>query len=95
MEEGSNLQTGYLVVSTKGRDAGVVYLIASRPCEDYMRLVNGDHRKLINAKLKKQKHVRALDIKLNKIEEKFKNNVKIFDSEIYSAIKKALSGEQV
>lgn len=84
-----NLQLGYLVKSIKGRDKDNIYLIITRPNQQYMRLVDGNHRKLINPKLKKIKHIKPLDIKIDKLQQKLLENVKIFDSEIYSAIKKA------
>lgn len=84
-----NLQVGYLVESIQGRDKNERYLILTRPDNNYTRLVNGSSRKLINPKLKKIKHIKPLDIKLEKIQEKLLNNVKIFDSEVYSAIKKS------
>ena len=87
--EKENLEPGYLVESTQGRDEGNVYLILTRPSEQYMRLIDGNHKLLINPKLKKLRHVKPLNIKLEKLQEKISNNVKIFDSEVYSAIKKA------
>ena len=89
-----NLQVGCLAVSKAGRDKGNIYLILSRQDEQYVRLVDGNHRKIFNPKLKKIKHIQPLDIEISKIKEKLLNNVKVFDSEIYSAIKKAVDADQ-
>lgn len=90
MKNIGTFEVGDLVVSTKGRDEGTVYVIINKVDQNYVRLVDGNYKKFINPKLKKTKHIKLLNIKLEKIEAKIKENIKIFDSEIYSAIKKAL-----
>jgi large subunit ribosomal protein L14e len=90
MKNIDTFEVGDLVVSTKGRDAGTTYVIINKVDSNYVRLVDGNHKKFINPKLKKTKHIKLLNIKLEKIEAKIKENTKIFDSEVYSAIKKAL-----
>ena len=93
MEEIDNLQVGSLVTSTKGRDEKKVYLVLKKVDENYYLLVDGDHKKLANPKLKKIKHIKSLNIVLEKLQTKINENSKIFDSEIYSAIKKALENK--
>ena len=53
MEEIDNLQVGYLVVSTQGRDSGRTYLIMNKIDDNHCLLVEGNHKKMINPKLKK------------------------------------------
>ena len=90
MKNIDTFEVGDLVVSTKGRDEGTTYVIINKVDSNYVRLVDGNYKKFINPKLKKTKHIKLLNIKLEKIEAKIKDNIKIFDSEVYSAIKKAL-----
>lgn len=90
MEEESKLQVGSLVRSKAGRDITRVYMIKQLVDSNYVLLVDGNFKKIANPKLKKIKHLELLHITLEKIKTKLENNMKVFDSEIYSAIKKAL-----
>lgn len=77
---------GTLAMSTKGRDCGNIYLIYSAtPTE--VNLVDGDARKIKNPKKKNIKHIKLLDAKSDSIQGKIAENLKVFDSEIYSFIK--------
>lgn len=77
---------GNLCKSTCGRDNGNIYLIyQATPTEVF--LVNGDARKIKNPKKKNIKHIELLDAKSLAIQEKIAENLKVFDSEIYSFIK--------
>lgn len=87
------VQIGCLVESTQGRDKGRIYMITKVVDKNYALLVDGDIKKQQNPKLKKLKHVKSLNIKLEKIEKKLNENTKVFDTEVYSAIKKALENK--
>jgi len=89
MEQVSNLQVGSLVKSKAGRDEGRIYMVYHLVDSQYVELVDGNFKKTINPKLKKEKHLELLNITLDKIKAKLESNMKVFDSEIYSAIKKA------
>lgn len=90
MEQDSNIQVGSLIRSLKGRDEGQIYVVYHIVDSQYVELVDGNFRKLANPKLKKVKHLELLPITLDKIKVKLESNMKVFDSEIYSAIKKSL-----
>jgi|AntRauTorcE11897_2_1112592.scaffolds.fasta_scaffold00001_399 ribosomal protein L14E/L6E/L27E len=93
MEDTDSINSGYLVESLQGRDKGRIYLVLNKVNNLYVKLVDGTHKKIINPKLKKLKHIKPLNIKLDKIQHKLSENAKVFDSEIYSAIKKALESK--
>ena len=80
-------ELGFLVKSKVGRDKGRIYVIINRSNDSYVRLIDGDKRKFYNPKLKNIKHLEPLNHRLDKIALKLDENKKIFDSEIYSAIK--------
>ena len=84
---------GDLVISIKGRDSGSVYMIITKPTDKLVRVVDGDLRKTINPKLKNVLHIKHTGINLDKIKEKLLSSEKVFDSEIYSAIKKSIESK--
>jgi ribosomal protein L14E/L6E/L27E len=90
MKQIDNFQVGSLVTSKAGRDTGRIYMILRFVDDNYVELVDGNHRKMRNPKLKKIKHLISLSITLEKIKTKLEENLKVFDTETYSAIKKAL-----
>ncbi|MBE5746163.1 MAG: hypothetical protein E7359_02630 [Clostridiales bacterium] len=77
---------GSLAQSLKGRDSGNVYLIYSAT-NTQVWLVDGDARKIKNPKKKNLKHIKLLNAKSESIKQKITENLKVFDSEIYSFIK--------
>jgi len=85
----NQFHVGELVQSLKGRDEGRIYMVYKIIDNDYVSLVDGNFKLQQNPKLKKVKHMKTLSITLDKIENKLLNNIKVFDSEIYSAMKKA------
>ena len=78
---------GKLALSTKGRDMGNIYLIYKATINEVI-MVDGNARKIINPKKKNIKHIKLLDVQSSNIREKIEKNLKVFDSEIYSFIKK-------
>ncbi len=77
---------GKLAISKMGRDAGNIYLIYSFGV-NYVELVDGNAKKIINPKKKNIKHIKILEEQSPNIREKILKNLKVFDSEIYSFIK--------
>lgn len=77
---------GNLAESTCGRDCGNIYLIFSATNTE-VYLVDGNARKIKNPKKKNLKHIKLLDAKNVSIKQKIAENLKVFDSEIYSFIK--------
>lgn len=86
-----NCKIGHFAKSISGRDCGSIYLIY-QVSDDYCYLVNGDNRLQTNPKKKNTKHIVILNEKSEKIAKKIIEKTKIFDAEIYSAIKKYIEG---
>lgn len=79
---------GDIVVSRQGRDEGVFYIVIALLTDNYYMLVNGDNKKFENPKRKIKKHLDKTGKTIDNIKAKLEKGDKIFDSEIYSAIKK-------
>lgn len=81
------LKIGSYVKSIKGRDKGNVYIV-KKIFEKKVELVDGCGKTNDKPKQKNVKHIEVLGNCSNKIGTKFTNGNKVFDEEIYSAIKK-------
>lgn len=81
------LKIGSFVKSNKGRDKDNIYIVLEI-FEKSVALVDGNGKTLDKPKIKNIKHIEVLDAVAEKIAEKFINHTKVFDAEIYSAIKK-------
>lgn len=79
---------GEIVISNKGRDKGMYYIIVGILPNNYYMLVNGDNKKFVCPKRKIKKHLDKTGKIIDNIKVKIENNTKVFDSEVYSAIKK-------
>ena len=79
--------TGGIAISTQGRDEGRYYLIKEVLPGGYILVCDGNYKKLASPKKKSLKHVRLLPEKVETIAEKFSCGGKVFDSEVYSALK--------
>ncbi len=92
--ENGGRETGQLVRSLAGRDAGNYFMVAGSEGE-YVFLADGDIHKLAKPKKKKRKHIKSTGVVFDIIRDKLDQGKKVFDSEVYSSIKKALhsSGE--
>ena len=77
---------GNLALSSSGKDKGYIYIIYSVDL-NHVYLVDGNARRINNPKKKNLKHVKILNAKSEKIRKKILENVKVFDSEIFSFIK--------
>ncbi len=84
-----NIEIGSYVLSTKGRDCNQVSIVYNIIENDYVLLIDGKGKKLLKPKKKNLKHLKNLGVVNCKIAEKIKTGKKIFDAEIYSAIRKA------
>ena len=83
----NNFDVGDIVVSTAGRDENRVYLVSQIIDKDFVLVVDGNFKKLINPKKKMVKHLKNSGIKIDSIAEKLLSDKKVFDTEVYSAIK--------
>ena len=78
---------GGIAISTQGRDEGRYYQIKEVLPGGYILVCDGNYKKLASPKKKSLKHVRLLPEKVETIAEKFSCGGKVFDSEVYSALK--------
>lgn len=81
------IELGSVVLSKAGRDKGRFYIVVELVDQNYVKIADGDLRKLEKPKLKKIKHLKCQDIVLEKIQKKLVENIKIFDAEIRSALR--------
>lgn len=88
MKHTNSVSIGEIVVATQGRDCGTVYVVMKLLEKDYVLLVNGKTKFLNKPKCKKTKHLKSKNQTLDAIKDKFVNNKKVFDEEIFSAFRK-------
>ena len=79
-------ETGRVVISTQGHDAGRWYAILSVLDERNVLLVDGDTRKLAKPKKKQVKHLHALPLTVP-VEGKGESGGPIADSDVRKALK--------
>ncbi len=79
---------GGVCVSTQGRDEGRYYLIKEVLPGGFVLVTDGNYKKLADPKKKSVKHVRLLPEKAESIAAKLTSGGKVFDTEVYSALKK-------
>ena len=77
-----DLKIGQIVKSKSGRDKGRLFIIYEIVDNQYVKLVDGDLRKLENPKLKKVKHLTIYNTVVVEIKEKLDNNIEFNDSYI-------------
>lgn len=73
--------------SKAGRDNERYYAVVEIVDEEFVRIADGDVRKLKTAKLKRSKHLKPNGDKLEKIGEKLLKGVQVFDAELRSALR--------
>ena len=83
----NNLTVGSLVISMKGRDKDRIYLVSSIIDDNFVSLVDGNFKLLANPKKKRIKHLSISSEVIVSIKEKLAEGKKVFDSEVFSAIK--------
>lgn len=81
------METGDIVYSKSGRDRGRYYAVVSVEENGYVRIADGDLRRIRNAKLKNVRHLRETGDSLPKIAEKLQSGAQVFDTELYSALR--------
>ena len=82
-----NIKIGSFVKSKQGRDKDNIYIV-KEIFKDRVILVDGYGKKIDNPKTKNLKHIESIGIDSENIAEKFLANKKVFDEEVFSAIKK-------
>ncbi len=83
-----SVEVGSVVFSRAGRDKGIFFLVVEVVDDVYVRLADGDVRRLEKPKLKKIKHLKNTGDVLTNIAEKLKQGVKVYDAEIFSALRR-------
>lgn len=78
----NDLEIGQIVKSKFGRDKGKLFIIYEIVDDQYVKLVDGDLRKLENPKLKKVKHLTIYNTVLVEIKEKLDNDIELKNSDI-------------
>ncbi|MCD7728309.1 MAG: KOW domain-containing RNA-binding protein [Clostridia bacterium] len=84
----NNVAVGGVCKSTQGRDAGKYYIIKEVLANGYVLVSDGDCKKLAAPKKKSLKHLHILPEREDAIGDKLAAGARVFDSEIYSALKK-------
>ncbi len=82
-----NVQVGQLVRSSAGRDKGKVFLIYDLLDEAFVRVIDGEKRKLTNPKRKNIKHLDIFPVKADTVAEKLIRGEPVTEKEISETIK--------
>lgn len=81
------MKKGDIVYSKSGRDEGRYFAVVEIIDEGFVRIADGDLRRIKNAKLKNVIHLRATGDRLERIADKLESGVQVFDSELFSALR--------
>ena len=82
------ITVGSIVYSLAGRDEGRYYMVLEILDASHVTIVDGDVRKLERPKKKKIKHLKNTGEVLENIAGKVFTSAKIYDAEIFSALRK-------
>lgn len=82
------ITVGSIVYSRAGRDAGRYFMVTAILDDSYVSIVDGSVRKLAKPKKKKIKHLKNTGEVLDNIAGKILTSAKIYDAEIFSALRK-------
>ncbi len=81
------IKVGSVVFSKAGRDQGKFYVVTEIVDEVYVKIADGDLRRVDTPKLKKIKHLKLQGEIIEKLAEKFEEGKKVFDAEVKSALR--------
>lgn len=81
------MELGEIVYSKAGRDSGRYFAVVEIVGEGFVRIADGDVRRIKNAKLKNVRHLRSTGDRLEKIADKLAKGSQVFDKELYSALR--------
>ena len=87
-------EIGGICQSTQGRDKGRYYIIKEIAEGGFVLVTDGNFKKLAAPKKKRLKHLRLLPEKAESIGAKLESGDKVFDTEVYSALKTYNAPEQ-
>jgi ribosomal protein L14E/L6E/L27E len=81
------IKVGSVVFSKAGRDQGKFYVVMEIVDDNYVKIADGDLRRVDAPKLKKIKHLVNQGDVIEKLAEKFDESKKVFDAEVKSALR--------
>lgn len=81
------IKVGSVVFSKAGRDQGKFYIVMEIVDDNYVKIADGDLRRVDAPKLKKIKHLVNQGDVIEKLAEKFDESKKVFDAEVKSALR--------
>lgn len=84
----TDISNGQFVKSKSGRDKDKIFIIIEIVDEVYVRIVDGDLRRVENPKLKKVKHISKMNKVSDEIQQKLINNRKVTNQMIRREIEK-------
>ena len=84
----TDIPNGQFVKSKSGRDKDKIFIIIEIVDEVYVRIVDGDLRRVENPKLKKVKHISKMNKVSDEIQQKLINNRKVTNQMIRREIEK-------
>ncbi len=84
---GIEMKLGSVVYSKSGRDSGSYYAVVEIVSEEFVKIADGERRKLIKPKLKRVKHLKDTGSVLERIGEKLAAAAVVYDAEIRSALR--------
>ncbi len=82
------VNVGSVVFSRAGRDKGRFFTVVEIVDDTFVKLADGDLRRLENPKLKKLKHLKNTGDILDAIAEKLISGTKVYNAEIFSALRR-------
>jgi large subunit ribosomal protein L14e len=89
MLEQRSFKVGDIVSVNRGRDSGYLFMISKIDLDNnYAYLVDGNIRKMSKPKKKNIKHINFTNIHFDTIADKILKGKKVYDTEIYSTLKK-------
>ena len=80
------IELGSVVFSKAGRDAGRFYIVTEIVSDEFVRIADGELRRIDKPKLKKIRHLRVEAVN-EKLAEKLRDGKKVFDAEIRSNLR--------
>lgn len=82
-----NFEVGTVVYSIAGRDQGRFFVVVEVVDDTFVKIADGDLRRVDTPKMKKMRHLRSQNIVLPKLAEKLVDGKKIFDAEVKAALR--------
>lgn len=83
-----SIAIGEVVFSRAGRDGGRYYIVTEIVDDTFVKIADGDVRRLEKPKLKKIKHLKGTGEIVETIADKFVKGTKVYDAEIFSALRR-------